>query len=198
MMSSMPGHRHQGLVIQDRDILLLRELSVARIVDREQAKRIAGFGSTRRTNSRLLTLMRGGLLRRYFLGTKGGGQKALYSLSQKGAKLIGTPLRGLRRTQNEVLVADFSVMHQLAVNEIYCALKFRSISVSDVKVGTWLSFHEPLESGTRLIPDGYFEIVNSEKILAAFVEVDLGHESLSVWKLSSRTLRRFIIAIPAR
>jgi hypothetical protein len=35
-----------------------------------------------------------------------------------------------------------------------------------------LSFSEPLERGTRLIPDGYFEVHTPSKTLAAFLEVD--------------------------
>jgi FlaA1/EpsC-like NDP-sugar epimerase len=45
-----------------------------RVVDREQAKIVAAFGSTTRANARLLALTRAGLLRRFFLGTRGGGQ----------------------------------------------------------------------------------------------------------------------------
>lgn len=181
-------------MIQDRDLRLLREIAVLRIVDREQVKRIAGFRSTRRTNSRLLTLARGGLLRRFFLGTEGGGQKALYALSKAGARLVDAPLRGLRRTQNEVLVADFSVMHQLAVNELHCAVRFGPVPASDVQFGKWVSFNEWLEPGTRLIPDGYFEMASGEKILAAFVEVDLGHESLSVWKEKVARYLRYAVS----
>jgi hypothetical protein len=181
-------------VIQDRDLRLLREIATARIVDREQAKCMAGFGSTRRANSRLLTLARGGLLRRFFLGTRSGGQKALYALSRTGAKLIQAPYRGLRRGQNEVLVADFSVIHQLAVNDVYCAVKFRSIPAPQANVEKWLSFSEPLESGTRLIPDGYFEIAASETLFAAFLEVDLGHESLLVWRKKVESYLRYAVS----
>ena len=100
------------------------ELGVVRIVDREQAKVVAGFGSTTRANARLLALTRAGLLSRFFLGTTAGGAKALYTLSQKGAQLAKVPHRGFRRRKDQALVADFFVQHQLAVNEIYCALKF--------------------------------------------------------------------------
>ena len=37
-----------------------------RVIDREQAKCIAGFGSTTRVNIRLLALTRAGLLRRFY------------------------------------------------------------------------------------------------------------------------------------
>jgi hypothetical protein len=177
----MHGNKWKAFVLQDRDRQLLREIAIMRVVDREQAKCVAGFGSTPRVNSRLLGLKRAGILRRFFLGSKGPGQKALYSLSATGAKLVDVPLRGPRRAHDEVLIADFFVTHQLYINQIYCALKFRPIPISDSKFLRWLSFYEPLDSDTRLIPDGYFEILTPQKTVAAFLEVDLGHEGLSVW-----------------
>jgi hypothetical protein len=45
-----------------------------------------------------------------------------------------------------------------------------------------MSFYEPLDASTRLIPDGYVEVRTPSKTLAAFLEIDLGNESLSVWK----------------
>lgn len=190
----MDGNNGRGLVIQERDRSLLRELSIMRVIDREQAKCVAGFQSTRRANSRLLILTRAGLLRRFFLGTGGGGQKALYALSTTGAKLVDVPFRGPRRAHNAVLVADFLITHQLYINQIYCVLKFQPIPVPATTFGKWLSFYEPLEPGTRLIPDGYAEILTPQKTLAAFLEVDLGHEGLSVWKRKVETYLRYAIS----
>ena len=110
------------MIGQSRDRRLLAELSTLRVVDRELAKTVAGFGSTTRANTRLLKLTRAGLLRRFFLGS-GGGRKALYALSEKGALYGGVPMRGPRRPQGAMLVADAFVEHQLAVNSIYCAVK---------------------------------------------------------------------------
>jgi hypothetical protein len=190
----MTGNKHEGIVLQDRDRHLMRELATMRVIDREQAKCVAGFGSTRRVNDRLLILTRAGLLRRFFLGTRSGGQKALYALSPTGAKLVDVPFRGPRRAQNQVLVADFFVAHQLSINHIYCALKFQPISIPGATFGKWLSFYEPLESSTRLIPDSYVEILAPEKTLAAFIEVDLGHEALSVWKSKVENYLRYAIS----
>jgi hypothetical protein len=172
----------------------LRELAVMRIIDREQAKCVAGFGSTRRANDRLLGLTRACLLRRFFLGTTAGGKKALYALSITGAKLVDVPFRGPRRKQNEVLIADFFVAHQLHINQIYCALKYRPIPILEVSFLQWLSFYEPLDAGTRLIPDGYLEVLTPQKTLAAFLEVDLGHESLSVWKAKVQNYLRYAVS----
>lgn len=171
-----------GMVIQDRDLHLLRELGVMRILDREQAKVVAGFGSTTRANARLLALVRAGLLDRFFLGTIAGGAKALYSLSAKGAQLAEVPHRGFRRTKDQALVADFSVQHQLATNQVYCALKYGTPPIPNVCFQRWLTFQEPIHQGLRLIPDGYAEFQTPAETVAAFLEVDLGHERLKVWK----------------
>lgn len=178
--SGQPGKR-KGLIVQSRDLQLLHELAVLRVADRKQLMTVAGFGSTTRINTRLLTLTRSGLLRRFFLGS-GGGRKALYALSAKGAQLAEVPLRGPRRRKDEMLVADFFVQHQLTINGVYCGLKFGTIPVHGVRFVNWLTFHEPLIAGLSLIPDGYVEFATPSGIDASFIEVDLGHESLTVWK----------------
>ena len=172
----MTGTNRKGIIVQERDRQFLRELAIMCVVDREQAKCAAGFTSTTRANVRLLALKRAGLLRRFFVGTIGG--RALYALSPTGAKLVGVPFRGPRRKTDETLVADFFVMHQLRVNDVYTLLKRDPTR----KLVRWIAFHESLESGRSLIPDGYCEIAASGKTIAAFLEIDLGHESRTVWK----------------
>lgn len=176
----MTGNNGRGMVLQERDRQLLRELGVLRVVDREQAKIVAGFGSTTRVNTRLLALTRAGLLRRFFLGTTAGGAKALYSLSPKGAQLVGVPQRGPQRRNDAALVGDFFVEHQLAVNGIYCAFKAQATPAGSFR--RWQSFSHPLTSAIRLIPDGYVELETTAGISAAFLEMDLGTESLKIWK----------------
>ena len=142
---------------------------------------VAGFTSTTRANTRLLTLTRAGLLKRFFLGS-GGGRKALYSLSPKGAQLVGVPYRGLRRRRDEILVADFFIEHQLTVNELYCTLKYKPIPIPGVTFYRWVAFHEQFTSAKNLIPDGYVELRTPAGMVCCFLEVDLGHEGLAVWK----------------
>jgi hypothetical protein len=180
-------NKKKGLVVQARDLRLLEELAVMGVVDREQAKIVAVFGSTTRANARLLALTRARLLRRFFLGNR----KSLYSLSEKGAQLADVPLRGPRRKQDETLVADFFVEHQLAINNIYCALKYGLIPVAGVSFRRWMAFHEPITQNIRLIPDGYVELVVPGGTLTAFLEVDLGHERGPVWKEKSKNYLQF-------
>ena len=175
----MTGNKkRRGLIVQPRDRKLDEELAVMGVIDREQAKIVAGFGSTTRANARLLALTRAGLLRRFFLSNG----KALYALSRKGAQLVDVPFRGPHRRQDEALIADFFIEHQLAINGVYCALKFGVIPVEGVTFRRWLTFHEPITENVRLIPDGYVEFETLRNTLAAFLEVDLGHERGPVWK----------------
>jgi hypothetical protein len=178
----MSGNNQRGFLLQERDERLLRELGVMRVIDRQQAKWIGGFGSTTRVNARLLGLTRAGLLRRFFIGTEVRGMKALYTLTREGEKLGGGTQPGLRRRGNEVLVADRFVHHQLHINDIHCLLKYRPIPIPETRFLRWVSFREPIDASWTLVPDGYVEIAERERVLAAFLEVDLGSEAPSVWR----------------
>lgn len=175
----MAGNRRVGMVLQERDRRLLEELAVMRVADREQAQAAGGFGSVTRVNARLLALTRAGLLRRFFLGASGAGQKALYTLSAAGAQLIGASHRGLQRRKDESSMGGAFVEHQLALNGIYCALKFREIPVPGATFRRWVSSDVPLTPS--LLPDGYLELVIPEGLLTAFIEVDLGTERSAIW-----------------
>jgi hypothetical protein len=186
----MPGT--ERIILQPRDRGFLKELSVMRVVDHAQAKVVAGFGSIDRANKRLLKLTRAGLLRRFFLGS-GGGRKALYSLSEKGARYVGVPLRGLRRPHGAVLVADYFVDHQLEVNALFIALKFGTLP-ERIAFRRWIAFAQPMTPDLPLVPDGYVEFVSPMGVTAAFVEVDLGYESLGVWREKARKYLQLAIS----
>jgi hypothetical protein len=185
---------NKGIIVQDRDRHLLRELAMMRVVDREQAKCAAGFGSTTRANTRLLALTRAGLLRRSFLGTTAGGMKGLYSLSKRGAQLVDVPFRGLRIGIDEIVVADFFVTHQLRINEIYCTVKYRAIPIPGAQFVQWRSFHESIDPAIPLIPDGYVELRTPARTLAAFLEIDLSTESRSVWRGKVQSCLRYAVS----
>ena len=171
----------EGMVIQERDRHFLRELALLRVIDREQAKLIGGFGSTTRVNHRLLMLLRAGLVKRYFLGTSGAGQKALYGIARKGAGLVDAPYRGLQRRSDEPIIADLFVQHQLAVNDVYCSLKYRAIPIPGVQLVRTLHFFRLIVPEIRLIPDGYVEFATQGKSIACFLEIDRGVETRKTW-----------------
>ena len=50
------GGRRRGLMVQERDLLLLSQLWIMHVADREQLMVAAGFTSITRINTRLLAL----------------------------------------------------------------------------------------------------------------------------------------------
>ena len=188
----MAGNRRIGMVLQARDRQLLEEIGVMRVADRDQALAAGGFSSVTRVNARLLALTRAGLLRRFFLGASGAQQKALYTLSSSGAQLIGAAHRGLQRRKDESSMGGAFVEHQLALNGVYCALKFGKIPVPGVSFQRWLSFDVPL--APALLPDGYVELGIPRGLLAAFLEVDLGTERSAIWEGKVRRYIQFAIS----
>lgn len=172
----MNGSKRGGLVLQERDRLLLSELGTMRVIDRELAEVVGKFGSITRANVRLLKLVQAGLLRKFFVWPK-----AFYGLSETGARLAGVPARG-PKARGQSLALDSFLAHQLAVNRIHCAFKYRAAPMPDVGFSRWVGFQESIASTLQLIPDGYVEMSTPSGALAMFVEVDLGNESLAVWR----------------
>jgi Replication-relaxation len=177
----MAGNRRRGLVLQNRDRHLLTELGVMRIIDREMTTIVAGFGAKTQVSLRLLELTRAGLLRRFFVGTIGSGRKAMYTLSANGAHVVAAQFAGINRPEGKLVTGDGFVEHQMAINEIYIAIKYRALPTGTHFV-RWHIFRQSISEAIKLTPDAYFEIATGENIRAAFLEVDLGTESLTVWQ----------------
>jgi hypothetical protein len=154
------------VVLQDRDQHLLEELGVMRVIDRDQAKVVAGFQSTRRVNDRLLRLTRAGLLKQIPLGS---GEQVAYALAGKSPQ------------PSSAIPAVLFVRHQLAINSIYLLAKYRTLPAG-VRLLRWMRFDQPLSKTLPLIPDGYFEIESGAQTRPMFLEVDLGTEALPVWQ----------------
>jgi hypothetical protein len=168
------------MILQTRDLEFFRILGRdARLVDREQFMKFAGFKSQTRANVRLLKLTSNGFLRRYFLGTFKGGSKALYTLSPKGAVAAAVENRPVIRPKEMLLVGDPFVNHQLATNDVHISARFAPSEI--YKTVRFRSFPEPLTKAIPLIPDGYFEFETPLGVRAAFLEVDCGTETLRVW-----------------
>lgn len=178
----MTGSKHCGVVLQDRDRHLLSELDILRIIDREMAKVLVGFGSTRRANSRLLQLTRAGVLRHFFVGSIAHGRKAVYTLSPKGAELVSAKFGGIHRASGRLVVGDRFVEHQMGINEMYLAVKYRQSANPAIRLRRWLTFRQSIAEAIKLTPDAYFELDSGGAVRALFLEVDLGTEALAVWR----------------
>lgn len=176
----MAGNRHSGMVLQRRDEHLLTELGVMRIIDREMASVVVGFHSVRRANARLLQLTRGGLLRRFFVGSIAHGRKAVYTLSPKGKDFVNAKLGGIHRGSERLIVGDLFVEHQTAINRIYMAVKYHPTATA--RFIRWFVFRESISEAIKLTPDAYFEITAGGAVRAIFLEVDRGTEPLKIWQ----------------
>jgi hypothetical protein len=182
----MTGNKRKGLVIQERDRRLLRELGVMRIIDREQAKLVAGFGSTTRANARLLALTQAGFLKRTFWGTIAGGRKALYALTPKSNVLVDVETRPIYLNQDSNIAANLRLEHQMQINSAFLDVKYHAIPVSGARFIRWINFPEQLLQNIPLVPDGYFEIDTLAGVRSMFLEVDLGTEKTRRWKSIAR------------
>ena len=178
----MSTTRNIGTITTSRDLLILRTLAVSRVLDGDQVMAIGGFTSVRRTNRRLLKLVRAGLLKRWFVGTASGGQKALYGLSPRGATVIGETRQGLIPWRQDSLITSSQFLaHQQAVNAVFVQTRFRPLPPG-LSCERWTTFREPLSPSVALMPDGYFEIMQDGAVHPMFLEADLGTESSRVWK----------------
>lgn len=171
------------VIVTDRDRRLIQGIGEARVVDRDQAAEMSERGSVSvsTTNIRLLKLTRAGLLKRFFVGSEAGGMKALYSLTPKGAALVGFQGRLLQRAHNSVLVGDQFVHHQLGVNSFLIQVKYRPIPVEGVRFIRWINFPGALSQSIPLAPDGYFELEGPAGVYPMFLELDRGTEPQKVW-----------------
>jgi len=182
-----------GTIVTSRDLDLFRALAIARVLDSEQVRIVSGFTSLRRTNRRLLKLVRAGLLRRWFVGNISGGQKALYGLSASAASLIGHSRQGLVRLPPESLITNSEFLaHQQAVNEVFLLAKYKPLP-SGISCQRWLNFREPLSPSVPLMPDGYAELVQSGVVHPMFVEVDRGTETSRVWRRKVELYLKFAL-----
>jgi hypothetical protein len=174
----MTGNNPLHVLMTTRDRELFALLHEARLMDREQIQQLLSFGSVTRTNDRLSRLHAAGLLYRYFIGTIASGRKALYAISPRGAATIGREMVWkLHRSQNELLVGEAGIEHQLAVN--WCWISMRRGPNPDLI--RFARFNEPISQALALAPDGYAELRGSDGIQPVFLEVDLTTETSRVW-----------------
>jgi len=167
----MAGTSRTSIVLQERDRRLLETLEAMRVINREQAKVVASFRSTRRANDRLLALTRAGFLKRAFVGSR----EAVYWLAGKSASREDRKRRDLTAEP-----AALFLKHQLEINRVHLIVGHRGVPVRGWWFVRWQGFQKPLSATVPLIPDGYFELGSQEGFRPMFVEVDLGTEAAAI------------------
>lgn len=169
------------LLLQPRDLHLLKEAATLKVFDRIQAQICAGFHSTARANTRLPKLVSAGLLHRYFVATENGGKKSIYSLTPKGASVAEVTFSGIKRNRDKLLIGDLFIAHQLHINDIYLEVKYKTQPKQIVQFKQWLTPKAPLSSSAPIVPDAFFQVQSAERTISSFLECDLGGESGKVW-----------------
>ena len=167
----MGGYRRTTIVLQERDLRLLEALQSMRVINREQAKVVAGFQSTRRANDRLLLLTRGGFLKRAFIGSR----EAVYWLPGKWEQL-----REQRTLDASAEPAALFLKHKLEINRVHVLVQYSAVPIPGWRFISWRSFQQVLSPTLPLIPDGYFEFGSAAGVRPVFLEVDLGTEAVPV------------------
>jgi hypothetical protein len=167
----MAGNSRTGVVLQERDLRLIEALESMRVINREQAKVVAGFRSTRRANDRLLALTRAGFLKHAFIGSR----VAVYWLAGKALQE-----RGRKPDDTSLEPAALFLKHRLQINQVRLLVQYSGIPVRGWWFVRWDSFQKPLSTTVPLIPDGYFELGSGQAFRSMFVEVDLGTEAIPV------------------
>ncbi len=185
----MTGRKRRGLVLQARDRQLLRALAHLRVIAREDAQILAGFGSITRANTRLLQLTDAGLLTRLPYGTHLGGQRYLYALSRTGAHTVDVAFRPPLWPAHATLAWSPTLEHQLLLNRVYLALIQATDHGSPYEFITWRTFSRPVSDAIRLMPDAYAEVRVADGIRAVFFEADRGTEATAVW---TRKVRAYL------
>jgi Replication-relaxation len=168
---------NKNVILQPRDLHLLRTISLLRAIDRNQAMAIGSFHSVSRVNATLLRLVKAKFLNRFFLGVGPGTQKAIYTVAPKGANVAEIPYRRFRRRNDALYSGDLFLEHQLLISDIYVAANLQRGTVAQ----NWRTFERPLPE-TPIIPDAYFELIGSDSIKPVFLEVDRGTEPKKIWE----------------
>lgn len=173
----MAGDKKERVVLNDRDLRMFRVLVTLRFLDVEQLAVAGSFNSWRRAKRRAQRLYRAGLLRRWFVASRGGAPKAIYGLSLAGAKLVDAGRDTvLAWKDGDLIVASQFLAHQQALTQVLLATK------SEAVAPIWKTFRQPLSTVVPLRPDAYVEFPGEgQPFLPVFLEVDRGTEPLKVW-----------------
>jgi hypothetical protein len=129
----MAGNNRTGIVLQPRDLRLLEALETMRVIDREQAKVVAGFRSTTRANVRLLALTKAGFLRRGFLGSN----QAVYWLANRELQRLR------KRGETAPEPAALFLRHRLEINRLQLLVQYTGIPAAQCWFGPLAEFPVP-------------------------------------------------------
>lgn len=167
-----------GIMLTDRDRAILHDVAEFDLVSRPQLQRLRHFGSRTRANAVLARLVRFGYLavRRQPLG--GGSRRLIYHLGPTGYEFLH--LEEQRHTRRSKRLSDLFLEHHLRITDV--RLEFMALKDPEYIFDRWLTDATLREAHLGVVPDGFVEYRYAGLPFAAFVEIDLGTETLRRWE----------------
>jgi hypothetical protein len=200
--NDIPGN----MVLQARDRKILTGVYSHRIMTREQIQSVFNLNCIRKANSRLRKLYDHHYLSRKFLPTIKGTPKAVYFLGPNGfavvAEDLGIDLLEIKRKVKEISrLKELFLNHALQIIEAKIAFSNNFQNHPGLRLQAWINEDELQQEYTvvsqgknmvrRFRPDGYFRVLNQEKIQGFFVELDRSTMSHAKFKDKVQTYLEF-------
>jgi len=175
------------LAVTERDRRLIKLVSRFRLLARDQVIILAPFGSLTRANTRLAGCVRAKLLSRKLMPiyVGNGSAQALYFLGIGSGAVLDGETGSVNQQVRQVSRWDLGeVEHVIAANQVLvdftAALQHESGAIL-------LSFRTEPELrqvfvNRSFVPDGWVAWTSGGRRFNCFIEVDLHHEGLTVWR----------------
>ena len=171
------------LILQSRDIEILKAVYEYRFLSGEQIRNLCGFNCRKRTNDRLRRLYDNWFLsRRLFVGHF--ERQILYFTGPKAVETIVSktgfdPSEVRRKRLKALKTRDSFLAHFLSINNFRYSLEVCSRKNFRMKTEIWK--YKPAlfsEEEARIYPDAYFRLGCPDKTYNFLLEIDRSTESL--------------------
>lgn len=171
-----------SLILQTRDIGILKTVYDYRFLTGEQIRNLCGFNCQKRANDRLRKLFDNGFLSRRLL-IDNFQKRILYFLGPKAAEVISSnanidPTEVRRKRLKVLKMRDSFLSHFLSVNNFRYSLEAATRNSPQIQMESWK--YKPalfLDEEEKIYPDAYFLLKLPEKTCPFFLEVDYPTES---------------------
>ena len=173
--------------ITDRDRALLEDIGLHQVMSRNQILHLGYFGSIQRTNARLLTLVRAGLVRRVNLGSVAESSQSVYTVSKAAGPWIESRIAKLVDSRS---ARPKHLEHSLHIIDVRLNLARLGMTkwLPEVQIRHQYSLSSNATRTEEFRPDG-LAIFGSEFL---FLEVDLGNVSLPRFKEKFDSFEKYV------
>jgi hypothetical protein len=179
--------RAYRIVLTERDREVPRVAQRFGIPSRDQIQVLCGFSSVTRVNTRCGALVKAGILQRKMLPVHPGhgSAQALYFLGKASTAVLEADPRDISRQIRQISRWDLrQVEHLRAANQVlvdFIAALRRKPDAAVIAFRTELELRRTFFKH-GLVPDGWIAWTAEGKRFNCFIEVDLHHEGLTVWR----------------